>query len=113
MKSWFKTVLAGVAVCALGRTGAAEVSRAQFSKADLDSMGYPTNLALAVELGRSEARRDLSNALVRMPMLGLPPPWAGEFDRILEEKYNVEPMGLAGYIVSGGLLSYADGYSSV
>ena len=46
-------------------------------------------------------------------MYGLPVAWAGEYDRILEEKYHVGRLGLGGCIVSGGLLAYADGYSEL
>lgn len=90
-----------------------EVTRAQFSRQQLDSFGYPTNSVLAAELGRAEARRDLTNGVVRLPMYGLPASWSGEFDRILEEKYHVGRFGLAGCLVSQGLVAYADGYSEV
>lgn len=95
------------------RAGAAEVTRAQFSKAQLDWLGYPTNAAQAADLGRSDARRDLSNGVVRVPMFGLPMPWSGEYDRILEQKYKVGSYGLGGCVVSAGLVAYADGYSEV
>lgn len=89
---------------------AADVRREQFSKAELDHMGYPTNAALAMELGRSEARRDLTNGIVRVPTYGLPSPWSFEYTRILIEVYHVESYGLAGCIVSDGLTKYASGY---
>lgn len=89
------------------------MTRAQFSKQQLDSFGYPTNSVLAAELGRSEARRDLTNGVVQLPMYGLPAPWSGEFGRILEEKYHVGRFGLAGCLVSEGLVAYANGYSGV
>lgn len=92
---------------------AAEVRREQFSKPELDDMGYPTNTALATELGRTEARRDLTNGIVRLPAYGLPAPWAGEYDRILIEKYRVGSFGLAGCLVSQGLVAYASGYSEI
>jgi hypothetical protein len=90
-----------------------EMTRAQFSKQQLDSFGYPTNSGLASELGRSEARRDLTNGVVRLPMYGLPASWSGEFNRILEDKYHVGRFGLAGWLVSEGLVAYANGYSEV
>lgn len=90
-----------------------EVTRAQFSKQQLDSFGYPTNSALAAELGRSEARRDLTNGVVRLPMCGLPATWSGEFNRILEEKYQIGRFGLGGCLVSDGLVAFADGYSEI
>ncbi len=90
-----------------------EVTRAQFSKQQLDSFGYPTNSVLAAELGRSEARRDLTNGVVRLPMYGLPATWSGEFNRILEEKYQIGRFGLGGCLVSDGLVAFADGYSEV
>lgn len=89
------------------------VTRAQFSKFELDSFGYPTNSALAMELGRSEARRDLTNGVVKLPMYGLPAVWSGEFDRILAEKYHVSRFGLAGCLISESLVAYANGYSEV
>jgi LysM domain len=92
---------------------AAEVRREQFSKPELDDMGYPTNTALATELGRTEARRELTNVIVRLPAYGLPAPWAGEYDRILMEKYRVGSFGLAGCLVSQGLVAYASGYSEI
>lgn len=90
-----------------------EVTRAQFSKQQLDSFGYPTNSVLASELGRSEARRDLTSGVVQLPMYGLPATWSGEFNRILEEKYHVGRFGLGGCLVSEGLVAYANGYSEV
>lgn len=89
------------------------MTRAQFSKQQLDSFGYPTNSGLASELGRCEARRDLTNGVVRLPMYGLPASWSGEFNRILEDKYHVGRFGLAGCLVSEGLVAYANGYSEV
>jgi hypothetical protein len=97
--------------CCGGR--AAELTKAQFSKAELDSFGYPTNAAQATELGRSDARRDLSNGVVRVPMYGLPVPSSGDYDRILKEKYQVGRLGLGGCMVSEGLVAYAEGYSEV
>ncbi len=90
-----------------------ELTRAQFSKPQLDSFGYPTNSGLALELGRSEARRDLTNGVLRLPMYGLPAPWSVEFDRILAVRYHVDRFGLAGCLVSDGLVAYANGYSEV
>jgi LysM repeat protein len=92
---------------------AAEVRREQFSKAELDHMGYPTNAALATELGRCDARRDLTNGIVRVPRYGLPSPWSGEYTRILKEVYQIESYGLAGCTVSDGLMKYASGYSEI
>ena len=91
----------------------AEVRRDQFSKGDLDYLGYPIDSLLATELGRSEARRDLTNGIVRFPTYGLPAPWSGEYHRILKGKYQVESFGLAGCIVSQGLIDYSSGYSEV
>lgn len=93
--------------------GAAEVTRVQFAKAELDYLGYPTNAARAADLGRSEARRDLSNGVVQLPMYGLPTSWSAEYHHILESRYRIGGFGLAGCMVSAGLLSYADGYSEV
>lgn len=97
--------------CATGR--AAELTKAQFSKAELDFLGYPTNAAKAKELGQCDARRDLSNGVVRVPRYGLPTSWAGEYDKLLEEKHHIGRFGLGGCIVSEGLVAYADGYSGV
>lgn len=90
-----------------------EVTRSQFTKQQLDSSGYPTNSVLAAELGRSEARRDLTNGVVRIPAYGLPAPWSGEFNRILGEKYQVGRFGLGGCLGSESLVAYADGYFEV
>lgn len=90
-----------------------EPIRAQFPKRELDSLGYPTNTIMAVDLGRSDARRDLTNGVVRLPMYGLPAPWSVEFDRILAEKHHVGRFGLAGCVVSRSLKAYAHGYSEV
>lgn len=92
---------------------AAEVRREQFSKAELDHMGYPTNTALAAELGRCEAKRDLTNGLVRLPFYGLPTMELGETFDILWRKYGVKMYPLGGCVVTSGLTSYADGYSEV
>ena len=102
------------ALTLLAATGsAADLTRAQFSKAELDTFGYPTNSTQAKELGRSEARQDLSNGVVRVPNYGLPLASSAEYDRILEGKYKIGRLGLGGCIVSQGLVAYADGYSEV
>jgi N-acetylmuramoyl-L-alanine amidase len=107
-------LLSALGLASLGLpVGSEEVARAQFSKQQLDSFGYPTNSALAAELGRSEARRDLTNGVVRLPRYGLPAPWSAEFDRILEHKYHVGRLGLGGCLVSEGLIAYVDGYSEL
>lgn len=92
---------------------AAEVRREQFSKFELDSKGFPTNLTLAAELGRSEARRDLTNGLVRIPAYGLPTVESACSAAILEKQYRVQMYPLAGCLVSAGLVAYAEGYSEV
>jgi len=92
---------------------AAEVRREQFSKAELDYKGYPTNVTLAADLGRSEARRDLTNGIVRLPAYGLPSTSSFESVGILKEKYHVEMYPIAGCVVTSGLVAYADGYSEV
>lgn len=92
---------------------AAEVRREQFSKAELDHMGYPTNTVMAAELGRCEAKRDLTNGLVRLPFYGLPTMELGETFDILWRKYGVKMYPLGGCVVTSGLTSYAEGYSEV
>lgn len=71
------------------------------------------NVAKAAELGQSDAHRDLSNGVVRLPMYGLPSPESAEYSYILKTKYHIDLFGLAGCVVSEGLLAYADGYSGV
>ncbi len=101
-----------VAMSGLGVLGG-EVTRGQFTKQQLDSFGYPTNSVLAAELGRSEARRDLTKGVVQIPVHGLRALWTEEFDRILEERYHVGRLGLGGCLVSESLVAYGDGYFEV
>ncbi len=44
---------------------------------------------------------------------GLPPPWIGEYTRLLEEKYGVSYRSVGGCMVFPSVGWYADGYSSV
>ena len=92
---------------------AAEVRRGQFSKAELDNRGYPTNVMLAAGLGRSEATRDLTNGIVRIPAYGLPSASFFGTVGILKEKYHVDMYPLAGCVVTSGLVAYAEGYSEI
>lgn len=79
----------------------------------LDYLGYPTNAVVALEKGRADARRDVSNGVFRIPMYGLPAPAATDYWGILKSRYGIQSFGLGGCVVSGGLVSYATGYREV
>jgi hypothetical protein len=48
-----------------------------------------------------------------LKVYGLPSPWAGEYARLLEQRYGVEIDPVAGCVVTEGLVWYVDGYNSV
>lgn len=78
-----------------------------------DELGYPTNELIALELGRADATRDLSQGVLRLPIYGSPIEWSSDFSRILEEKYNIDRYGLGGPLITPGLTEYARGYSEI
>ena len=104
---------AGFVAAGLLAARAADRTEVGGAPSELDLFGYPTNVAKATELGRSDARHDLSNGVVRLPMYGLPGEWTAEYNHILETKHHIGRLGLGGCLVSAGLLAYADGYSGV
>src|SRR6185503_10906252 len=78
-----------------------------------DELGYPTNELIALELGRADATRDLSQGVLRLPIYGSPIEWSSDFSRILEEKYNIDRYGLGGPSITPGLTEYARGYGEI
>jgi LysM repeat protein len=78
-----------------------------------DELGYPTNELIALELGRADATRDLSQGVLRLPIYGSPIEWSSDFSRILEEKYNIDRYGLGGPSITPGLAEYARGYGEI
>jgi hypothetical protein len=81
--------------------------------AELDSMGYPTNLARAYDTGRADARRDASNKVVTIKFAGLPVPEWGDYERLLKERCNVRLEPVAGCLVTSGLTEYLRGYNGI
>ncbi len=111
--NWLITQAAlGLMVSSLCAHGA-ESARPASPGPGLDELGYPTNALIALELGRADATRDVSNGLLQIPMYGLPGEWSSDFSRILAEKYQVQRYGLGGCLVSQGLSEYARGYSEI
>ncbi|HEY0549442.1 MAG TPA: LysM peptidoglycan-binding domain-containing protein [Verrucomicrobiae bacterium] len=78
-----------------------------------DELGYPTNELIALELGRADAARDLSQGVLRLPIYGSPIEWSSDFSRILEEKYNIDRYGLGGPSITPSLAEYARGYGEI
>ncbi len=44
---------------------------------------------------------------------GLPPPWDGEYIRLVRQRYGVEVNAVAGCVVTQDLVRYVNGYNSV
>lgn len=88
-------------------------ARPEFAGLALDSMGYPTNPAVAYARGQADARRDFTNGVLSMKSAGLPVPWAGDYDALLEKRCHVRTDWLAGCMVTEGLDKYIQGYDEV
>jgi hypothetical protein len=67
--------------------------------------GYPRGMAMAY--------LDHARGHYEVQACGLPPPWCGEYDRVLEEKYGVKVNVVAGCVVSPWLDAYVSGYNEV
>ena len=88
-------------------------ARPEFAGLALDSMGYPTNPAVAYARGQADARRDFTNGVLSMKSAGLPVPWAGDYDALLEKRCHVRTDWLAGCMVTEGLNKYIQGYDEI
>jgi LysM repeat protein len=80
---------------------------------DKDDFGYPTNTLVAYEMGQAEARRDLTNGVLKLKIAGLPSPELWTYKRLLEERCKVQLEPIAGCCVSEGLLRYQAGYNEI
>lgn len=78
-----------------------------------DHLGYPTNSVTALELGRFEASRDLSNGVMIVKSAGLPSPEWADYEQLLQTRYNVKFKPIAGCLVSEGLMAYLRGYDEI
>ena len=56
---------------------------------------------------------DLARGHYEVLGFGLPAPWFSEYTRLLRERYGIEERSVAGCIVYGSLVAYADGYNTV
>jgi hypothetical protein len=63
--------------------------------------------------GMLMAHVDHARGHFELKAYGLPPPWEGEYARLLEEGYGVELNPVAGCVVTEGLVWYVAGYNSV
>ncbi len=76
-------------------------------------LGSPTNSANALALGQLDARRDLSNGVMIVKTVGLPPPSREDFEHLLKERCNVQLQPIAGCLVSSELATYMQGYNEI
>lgn len=63
--------------------------------------------------GMIAAWADDARGHYEVKVFGLPPPWVGEFARLVRERYGVEVNPVAGCIVTQDLVWYVDGYNSI
>jgi len=85
----------------------------EFTGQVLDEYGYPTNTTIAYAQGQTDARHDLTNGVLTLKTCGLPSPDAFEYWTLLEKRCGVKTIGLAGCMVTDGLLKYEEGYNDV
>ena len=79
----------------------------------LDDMGFPTNPVIARQLGQTEARRDLTNGVLKIKSAGLPAPSAFVFSELIKERCHCELQFVCGCMVSDGVSAYIKGYNEI
>ena len=78
-----------------------------------DELGFPKDPAAARALGEQDARRDLTNGVLKIKSAGLPVPSLGNFNRLLKERCHCEIDFVAGCMVTEGSGSYLQGYNEI
>src|SRR5262249_27032297 len=63
--------------------------------------------------GMAVALADQSRGHYEVQTFGYPPPWLGEYRRLVRERYGVDVKPVAGCVVTQDLDSYVAGYNSV
>ncbi|MDB5306327.1 MAG: hypothetical protein JWO38_529 [Gemmataceae bacterium] len=63
--------------------------------------------------GMLAAWADHSRGHYELKGIGLPPPWAGEYARLVLDRYGVAVNSVAGCVVTQDLVWYVDGYNVV
>jgi hypothetical protein len=79
----------------------------------LDNMGYPKELAAALTQGQNEARRDLTNGVLKIKFGGLPGPHFYTYCRLLEERCKIKFDGVCGCVGTEGAFEYIKGYNAI
>ena len=68
----------------------------------------------AYEAGRRDAERDLREGKLIFEMYGgPPPPWNGDWVKMLREKYHIELKEVAGCVVDYRIVGHALGYNEL
>jgi hypothetical protein len=63
--------------------------------------------------GEIVAQYDVARGHYRVLLYGLPPLGFPEYARIMQERYGIEYLKVAGCVVSSSLMAYAEGYNAV
>jgi len=103
MKKWILIAVFGAACT----SGCAVKDRTTFPGSPM------TYSRKAYEGGRADAQRDIQRGVLATESAGLPTVWAGEYDRLLKQRYGVEDRGVAGCMVDDRIVGHMAGYNEV
>ena len=109
----FLALFAVLLVAAIARADPGTNVTTSWHIGPIDSFGYSSNEAEAYAQGQADARRDLTNGVVKLKTCGLPAPGYPEYARLFSEKCQVKLEPIGGCAVSAGLVKYQQGYNEI
>jgi hypothetical protein len=63
--------------------------------------------------GEAEAQEDVAQGKFKLLRYGLPAPWAEEYFRILNQRYGIQSVPVAGCVVTDDLVTHANAYNKM
>ena len=73
----------------------------------------PIRMTTPASRGEAEAQQDVAEGKIKLLEFGLPTPWASEYNTILKDRYGIQPVYVAGCVVTEELVQHAHTYNEV
>lgn len=73
----------------------------------------PIRMTTPASRGEAEAHQAVAEGKLKLLEMGLPVPWASEYNTILKDRYGIQPVYVAGCMVTEEIVDHAHAYNAV